>query len=72
MKTADVIAFFGSQTNASKALNCNRWSIYKWGENVPSARQFEIEVKSGGVLKSDFTLARLSGVPFYEAVKEKR
>lgn len=63
MKTADVIAFYGTKAAAARALNVNRLAIYQWGDNVPFARQFEIEVKTGGLLKSDYTLARSTGTP---------
>lgn len=57
MKTSDVIAYFGSIAATAAALNCHRNSIYQWGEEVPPARQFELEVKTGGALVSDYSLA---------------
>ncbi|MDU4291127.1 Cro/CI family transcriptional regulator [Mixta calida] len=57
MKTADVIAFFGTKAATARALNCHRLAIYQWGDNVPYSRQYEVEVKTGGALKSDYTLA---------------
>lgn len=63
MKTADVIAFYGSKTATARALNCTRFSIYQWGDSVPFARQFELEVKTGGALKSDYTLEKAAGTP---------
>jgi len=63
MKTADAIAFFGSKAALARAVGCHRVSVHQWGELVPAARQFEIEIKSGGALKSDYTLARSAGTP---------
>lgn len=58
MRTENVIAFYKGTTRAAKALGIHRSSIYQWGEFVPQERQFEIEVKTGGLLKSDWTLAK--------------
>ena len=63
MNTADVIAFFGTKAAAARALNCSRLAIYQWGESVPFMRQFELEIKTAGALKSDYTLARSAGTP---------
>lgn len=58
MKTAEVVAFFGSVIKVSQALGIKRRSVYLWGEKVPKARQYEIEVKTGGQLKSEYTVAK--------------
>lgn len=72
MKTADVIAFYGTKAAAARALNVHRLAIYQWGDNVPFARQFEIEVKTGGFLKSDYTLAKEHRNAIRQACKEMR
>lgn len=71
MKTSDVITYYGSITRAAKALNVSRVSLYKWGEYVPPARQYELEVKTGGKLKSDYTQARDAGTPAARKKKGK-
>ena len=53
MKTEDVISYFGSKANVAKALNIGRPAVTNWGENVPLARQFEIQVLTKGKLKDD-------------------
>lgn len=59
MRTADVVAFFGSIKKTCSALECTRASIYQWGDHIPPAREYEVEVKSLGKLQSRFTLERL-------------
>lgn len=56
MKTSDAIATLGGVQKLARLLNCTRVAIYKWGEDVPETRQYELEVKTGGLLKSDYTL----------------
>ncbi|ORJ23974.1 Cro/CI family transcriptional regulator (plasmid) [Rouxiella badensis] len=58
MKTSDVILYYGTKAGAAKALNCTRSAIGQWGDFVPITRQFEIEVKTGGKLLSDYTLKK--------------
>lgn len=55
MTRSDAIAHFGTIKNLSTALNCDRRAIYQWGSLVPEARQYEIEVKSGGAVLSDYS-----------------
>ncbi|NYA15720.1 Cro/CI family transcriptional regulator [Serratia fonticola] len=58
MKTKDVIDHMGGMTKLCALLQCHRSSVYQWGEAVPEPRQYELEVKTGGKLKSDYTLQR--------------
>lgn len=53
MKTLDAIAHFGGVKQLADALGIWPHVIYRWGDNPPKARQYEIEVKSGGKLKAD-------------------
>lgn len=59
MKTVDVIEYFGSQPKVAKALNITKQAISKWGDTVPELRQYQIEVITGGRLKSDFSNERI-------------
>jgi hypothetical protein len=52
MKTVEAIKHFGSVPALAKVLGCTPSAIYQWGDDVPSNRWFEIEVKSGGALKA--------------------
>jgi hypothetical protein len=52
MKTADVIQFFGTAAAVARALGVSRAAVSAWGEFVPSTRWYEIEVKTGGVIKA--------------------
>jgi len=63
MKTSDVIAHYGSLARAATALNMSRTALYQWGEEVPAARQFELEVKTGGALTSDYSRNQAAGTP---------
>lgn len=53
MKTQDAINHFGSIKQLADALGIWPHPIYKWGENVPIARAYELEVKTKGALKVD-------------------
>lgn len=55
MKTVDVIKYFGSAAALARALNCNRSAVSQWGEDVPLARQFQLQVITKDTLKADFT-----------------
>lgn len=60
MKKADVIAHVGGVQKLSELLNCDRRAIYQWDDIVPESRQYELEVKTGGALKTEYTLSRLA------------
>lgn len=59
MRKSDVIKFFGTGAKAARALNIDRTALYQWGELVPESRQYELEVKTNGLLKSDYTIQKL-------------
>lgn len=52
MKTKEAIEFFGGIKQLAETLNIWPHVIYRWGDNPPMARQYEIEVKTGGKLKA--------------------
>ncbi|WP_313021325.1 Cro/CI family transcriptional regulator [Atlantibacter hermannii] len=56
MKTKEAISAVGGVPNLCRLLECTRAAIYQWGEEVPEARQYELEIKTNGLLKSDYTL----------------
>lgn len=43
MKTKDAIAKFGSAKKLADALGVWPQAVYKWGEDVPELRRFQIE-----------------------------
>jgi len=53
MKTQEAIEHFGSIKKLADALGIWPQSIYLWGVRPPIARQYEIQVKSGGKLLAD-------------------
>lgn len=54
MKTQEAIDFYGGKTKAlADALGVWPQVIYAWGEYPPMSRQYEIEVRTGGVLKAE-------------------
>lgn len=55
MKTQDAIAYFGGIKQLAEALGIWPHNISRWGDTVPTARQYELEVKSGGRLKANDT-----------------
>ncbi|MBA5234788.1 Cro/Cl family transcriptional regulator [Pectobacterium aroidearum] len=55
MKTKDAITAVGGIKMLCKMLGCSRAAVYQWGPDVPAHRQYELEVKTGGQLQSDYT-----------------
>ncbi|MEX0297260.1 Cro/CI family transcriptional regulator [Pseudomonas putida] len=52
MKTTDAAAFFGSKKKLADALSINPSAVTQWGEFVPEARQYQIQVLTKGRLKA--------------------
>lgn len=52
MKKSSVISFYGTALKASDALGIHVNSIRRWGEDVPEASAYKIEVATGGALLS--------------------
>lgn len=50
MKTKDAIAHYGDIKKLAAALNMWPHSIYRWGNKVPLARQYELQIKTNGKL----------------------
>lgn len=61
MTKSDVFNFFaggqvrGASSMVAAALGKTVQAIHRWPEKLPESVQFEIEVKSGYKLKSEFT-----------------
>lgn len=53
MKTKDAIDYYGSVKALADELGIWPHVIYRWGENPPMARQYELEVKTKGKLKAE-------------------
>jgi hypothetical protein len=53
MKTDEAIAHFGSLKKLADALDVWPQVIYQWGETPPMGRQYELEVKTEGLLRAD-------------------
>ena len=60
MKTVDVINFFKKKSKIAEVLGVGRSAISQWGDYVPVDRQYELEVKTGGQLKSDYSVQKLN------------
>lgn len=58
MKTSELVVYFKSIQGIANFFEISRDSVYKWGDEVPESRQFELEVKTNGALKSDYTLKK--------------
>ena len=52
MKTKDAIEHYGGIKQLAEALGIWPHNISRWGEFVPSARAYELEVKTKGALKA--------------------
>lgn len=53
MRTADVVAHFGSQAALARALGVKQPSVQDWGEIVPPLRQLQIEKITDGKFKAE-------------------
>lgn len=53
MTTQEAINHYGGRKALADALGVWPQVIYAWGERPPMARQYELEVKTGGKLKAD-------------------
>lgn len=51
MKTKDAISHFGGIKPLADALGIWPHNIARWGDTVPIARQYELQVKTNGALK---------------------
>ena len=52
MTTKEAIAYFGGIKALADALHVWPQAIYKWGEEPPMAKQYELEVRTNGSLKA--------------------
>jgi DNA-binding transcriptional regulator YdaS (Cro superfamily) len=64
MKTADVIAYFGTATAAAQKLGISRAAVSQWGDLVPLASAVRLSVLTGGALALDLA--------HYERPRRKR
>ena len=53
MTTKEAVEHFGSVKKLALALEIWPHAIYRWGDNPPKLRQFEIERLTDGELKVD-------------------
>lgn len=53
MKTEDAINHYGGIKELAASLGIWPHNISRWGENVPKRRAYELEVKTGGILKAE-------------------
>jgi len=56
MTTQEAVYHYGGRKALADALGVWPQVIYAWGEFPPMARQYELEVKTGGILKAEKTL----------------
>lgn len=53
MKKDAVIAHFGTQAEAARALGISKQSIQDWGEVIPEGMAYKLQVITGGKLQVD-------------------
>jgi hypothetical protein len=53
MNRSECIAYFGSLNRLAKALEITTSAVRQWGEQIPRARQYEIERITFGALRAD-------------------
>lgn len=53
MKTKDAIEHYGGIKQLAEALGIWPHNISRWGDHVPRARAYELQVKTGGKLRAE-------------------
>lgn len=53
MTMQEALDHYGSRKLLADALGLWPQTVYAWGDAIPLSRQYEIEVRTGGVLKAD-------------------
>lgn len=53
MTLQEALDHYGSRKALADALGLWPQTVYAWGDSIPLARQYEIEVRTGGTLKAD-------------------
>ena len=51
MKRKTALDYYGSIENIALVLGINRYAVYKWGEDVPDGRAYQLNDLSNGELK---------------------
>jgi hypothetical protein len=52
MKTKFAISLFGNVSDLAAALNISVQAVYKWGEEVPKLRQYELRELRPDIFRS--------------------
>ena len=62
MKPHEVFEFYGGKAGTARTLGISYEAVRKWelAGRVPDGRQFQIEIKTAGALKSDQDAASAS------------
>jgi len=58
MDKTKIIRHFGGVAATAGALGISRNAVYKWGEEVPMLRQYQIEKLTNGEFRAEAVLAR--------------
>jgi len=53
MTKEQAVRHYGGVKKLADALGVWPQVIYSWGDNIPMARQYELEVKTGGKLRAE-------------------
>jgi hypothetical protein len=53
MTTQEAIDHYGSIRRLAEALKIWPHAIYRWGDHPPEARQYQLQVLTGGKLKAE-------------------
>jgi hypothetical protein len=55
MTKKEVIAYFGTQSKASRALKITRQAVCLWPDVLPESAQWRVEIVTRGALKSELS-----------------
>lgn len=53
MTLSEAIGVFGSISGIARIVGTTTQNVSSWKEKIPRCRQYELQVKSGGVLQAD-------------------
>jgi hypothetical protein len=53
MKTADVVAYYGTYEAVGQAVGITKAGVWMWPERVPQAHAYKLQVLTGGKLRVD-------------------
>lgn len=70
MNKSDVITHFGTLQSVAEALGITHGAVWQWPDDLPTDRQAQIEILTGGALKADMPLRGKYKRPAKKAIRQ--